>query len=154
MSQQEFEPRRRQSRQQEEGLPKDEPAGSYDMPEGQEGYGEYQQKPAQVPWWARPQIQQSNSLRFSGIIALAVVVLVVLGGLGIARMVLGALVHLIGVFIGAIFVLFIFVFALVVLILASIWRAIGRAAGYDPRAAREMRRAQRRAARRYWRGAW
>ena len=154
MSQQEFEPRRQRSWQQEEGLPKDEPAGSYDMPEGQEGYGEYQQRPAQVPWWARPQLHQSNSLRFSGIIALVVVVLGVLGGLGIAGVVLGALIHLIGIFIGAIFVLFIFVFVLVMLIIASIWRAIGRAVGYDPRSAREMRRAQRRAARRYWRGPW
>ncbi|HEX7735557.1 MAG TPA: hypothetical protein VF458_11870 [Ktedonobacteraceae bacterium] len=152
MSQQEFEPRRQRG----EGVPKDEPAGAYGVPESQEeyqeGYRNYRsgQGQGQVPWWARPQPQQWNRSRFAGVLMIAILVLVLMGALGITGAVLGSLAHLLGIIIGAIFALFIFVFVLVLLILAIIWRAIGRATGYDRRAWRNVRRVQRRS----WRGPW
>lgn len=162
MSQQEFEPRGPRSEneiyqphypynwsdQHEEGMPRDEPPGAYDAPAGQPrqtGYQPYQTGQAQVPWWARPQPQQNGPRTFAALVTLAVLIIVLMGALGIIGVILGSLAHLIGILLGAIFALLIFVFLVVLFIIALVWRAIGRAFGYNRHAWHDMRRAQRRA---------
>lgn len=159
MSQQEFESperrgyraRRRSDRasQWEEGMPKDEPPGAYSAPSGQFESGDYQgyrTRQSSVPWWARPQPQPFSSSGFIGVVVIVFLVLLALGALGIAGMILGALAHIIGIIIGAIFALLIFVFVLVMLMLMIIRRAIGNVTGYNRRAGRRGRR--------LWSGPW
>ena len=162
MGQQQFEPRGQKSDdeiyqpqypynwsdQHEEGMPRDEPPGAYNAPANQTVEQDYPAQRTQVPWWARPQPRQNNSLRFAAILAVAILIVLLMGGLGIVGVVIGSLAHILGIIIGAIFALFIFVFLLVFLILALVWRAIGRAVGYDPRAQRRYRHDARRMARR------
>jgi hypothetical protein len=171
MSQQEFEPRRQQpdeevyqpqypyawsDQPQQEGMPRDEPPINYDRQAG------YQAGQSQVPWWARPQPQQNDPFRFAAIVGIAILVILLMGALGIAGVVLGALGHILGVILGAILALLIFVFLLVFLILGLIFRAIGRSFGVPGLSSRRMarrtahdyRRMARRAARRAWRDPW
>jgi hypothetical protein len=150
MSQQEFEPRSAQSEEEhrpqypyrwsaqhrQEGLPKDEPPQNYGAPRGERTSAPGRQ---QVPWWARPQPQQHNSLAFAAIVALLVVLILAMGGLGIIGVVLGSLAHLLGIILGAIFALIIFIFLLVFLILFLVSRAISnvfRPSRYDRRVQR------------------
>ncbi len=146
MSQQEFEPQQQPDKEiyqpqypyswsdqaQREGLPRDEPHISYGMPSGQvvdQDYEPGQARGTQVPWWARPQPRQKSQSTFVTIVVIAILLTLLMGGLGIAGVVLGALAHILGVIIGAIFILFLFVCLLVFLILGLIARAISRAFG-------------------------
>jgi predicted lipid-binding transport protein (Tim44 family) len=153
MSQQEFEPRAMQSEEehrpqypynwskqrQQQGLPRDEPPQNYGAPSGAQTSAPARQ---QVPWWARPQPQQHNSLAFVVIVALLVVLVLAMGGLGIIGVVLGILAHLLGIVLGAVFALVLFIFLLILLILFLIGRAISGVF----RPSRDERRIQRRAA--------
>ncbi|MGH2480373.1 MAG: hypothetical protein ACRDHW_12020 [Ktedonobacteraceae bacterium] len=160
MSQQEFEPRQHQSDEEQyqpqypyawseqnqwEGMPRDEPPGSYRAQDGQ-----YEaSNAAQVPWWARPQPQRSSPLAFAGIVLVVILFACVLGGLGILGVILGSIGYILGIILGAVFALFIFFLLLVFLILALIGRVIRRAFGPSWGADRSV---ARRAARRSWRG--
>lgn len=172
MSQQEFEPRGHQSddeiyqpqypyswsdRIQEEGLPRDKLSNDYS---NQSNY-----QSGQAPSWAQPQPRRRNGpYVFAAIVALAVLITLGMGALGIIGVVLGSLAHVLGVILGAIFALLIFVFLMVFLVLALVGRAIGRAVGQRPswmdyrrpprRFQRTYRWVERRAARRSWRDRW
>lgn len=164
MSQQEFEPRRQQSDEEiyrpnypynwsnqaeREGLPRDEPPGGYGSYEGQSSQANYQQQ-GQVPWWARPQRQQSGLSMFAVIVTIVILIALLMGGLGLVGIVLGSIAHILGVLLGAIFAMGIFVILLIFILIAIIRRALGRAFGYD----RRSWRGARRMARRSWRGPW
>ena len=163
MSQQEFEPRQHQADEelyqndypswpeQQEGMPKDEPPGgyAYSAQEGQQNtYRAYRE--GQVPWWARPQPQQSSSMAFAGIVLIAIVILFVVGGMGLLGLILGSLAHLLAVVLGAIFALFIFFLCLIFVIFALIRRALRRTFGIPSRYDRRAWRYERRATRRGW----
>jgi hypothetical protein len=153
MSQQEFEPQQSPdkeiyqpqypyswSNQGQEGMPRDEPPGSY---------GEYRDQQnaqagqPQVPWWARPQPQQNGPFIFAAIIALAILITFIIGALGIAGVIIGALAHILGFIIGAIIALIIFVTLLTLLILNLIWRSLGRIFGPPRRSSRSSRGSRR-----------
>lgn len=146
MSQQEFEPQQQANKDiyraqypyswsdqaQQEGMPRDEPPSNYDAPAGQSGYQEVRQGEiwnAQVPWWARPQPRQTSSSGFLLIVVIVIVITLALGGLGIAGVVFGALLHILGILLGAIFALLLFALLLLFLILAMIRRAIRNVLG-------------------------
>jgi len=160
MSQQEFEPQQQPDQEtyqpqypyswsdqpQQEGMPRDEPPINYNSSVGRSGYQEYgsgQTRGTQVPWWARPQPRQTSSFGFMAILALVILLTLVLGGLGVAGVVFGALLHILGVIIGAIFILLLFAFLLILLVLGLIGRTLRRAFG-PPHGARG----------REWRGRW
>lgn len=160
MSQREFEPRGQQpdeeiyqpqypytwsNQPQQEGMPRDEPPVNYDAQSG------YQAGQAQVPWWARPQPHQNGPFIFAAIVAIAILLTLIMGALGIVGVVLGSIGHILGVILGAVFALLIFVFLLAFLILSLIFRAIGRSFGAPGMYSRRM---ARRAARRPWRDPW
>ena len=150
MSQQEFEPQQHEQQNiyraqypygwseqgQQEGMPKDEPPGNYDVPGGQSGYQEAKQGEiwhGPVPWWARPQPRQAGSSKFLIIVILVVVFMLALGGLGIVGAIFGALLHLLGILLAAFFALLLFVALLILIALAAIRRAIRNALGQDIR---------------------
>lgn len=171
MSQQEFEPRRQRpdeeiyqpnypynwsDQAEQEGLPRDEPPGGYGVYRDQSGQSRYQRQPGQgqVPWWARPQRQQSGLSMFAVIVALVVLITLLMGGLGLVGLILGSIAHVVGVLLGALFALGIFVILFVLILIAIIRRALGRAFGAPWRYDRRSWRGTRRMARRSWRGPW
>jgi hypothetical protein len=138
MDQQEFEPQEQQTgeeihrpqypytwsdRPEQEGMPRDEPPGSYG---GRSGSQAHQPVQPQVPWWARPQPQQSGPYVFATVLALAVVLALVTGALGIVGIVLGTIGHILVMILGAIFALLIFAVLLVILVLTLVFRTLGR----------------------------
>lgn len=163
MSQQEFEPRGQQandeiyqphypynwSGQHKEGMPRDEPPGTYGSASEQAGYQNASAGPAQVPWWARPQPQQHKPLTFVALLALVIFIFVLTGGLGIAGAVLGSLAHLLGALLAAILGLLIIVCLLIFLIIALVLRTVSGLLGID----RHTQRRQLRTQRRSWRTA-
>jgi predicted lipid-binding transport protein (Tim44 family) len=108
----------------QKALPRDEPPITYgtyaDSPEDQAGQ-------PQVPWWARPQPNQTGPLIFAFIIIIVILIGLVLGGLSIAGIVFGSLLHLAGMLIGALVVLLICIISLIALVLSLIRRAFSRA---------------------------
>lgn len=144
LSQQEFEPQRHEQQNiyreqypygwsEQEGMPKDEPPGSYDIPGGQPEVKQGEIWNGPVPWWARPQPRQAGSSKFLMIVILVVVFMLALGGLGIVGTIFGALLHLLGVLLAAFFALLLFVALLILIALAAIRRAIRNALGQDIR---------------------
>ena len=144
MSQQEFEPQRHEQQNiyreqypygwsEQEGMPKDEPPGSYDFPGGQQEVKQGEIWHGPVPWWARSQPRQAGSSKFLTIVILVVVFMLALGGLGIVGTIFGALLHLLGVLLAAFFALLLFVALLILIALAAIRRAIRNALGQDIR---------------------
>lgn len=146
MSQQEFEPQPASekevyepqypyswSQQEQEGMPRDEPPSGYGV------YREYQAGQAQVPWWARPQPNQMGPFVFAGIVALAILITLLTGALGIAGVVIGSLAHIMGIIIGAAVALLIFAVLLVFLIISLILRALGKSSGLSRSGRRSWR---------------
>lgn len=157
MSQQEFEPQQQPDKeiyqpqypyswsdQEREGMPRDEPPGNYGEYQGQPGYQDDQVAQTQVPWWARPQPHQNGPFVFAVVVALAILIVFVLGALGIAGVVIGSLAHIVGILIGAICALIVFAALLVFLVLSLVWRALGKAFGPFGRSSRPTQRANRR----------
>lgn len=108
----------------QKALPRDEPPITYGT---YSGSPEYQAGQPQVPWWARPQPNQTGPIIFAFIIIIAILITLVMGGLSIAGIVFGSLLHLAGLLIGAIFALLICFILLIALVLSLIRRAFGRA---------------------------
>jgi hypothetical protein len=110
----------------QKALPRDEPPISYptysDASDGQADQ-------PQVPWWARPQPNQTGPIVLAFLIIIAILIALAAGGLSIAGMIFGSLLHLAGLLIGAILVLLICVILLIALVLSLIRRALGRAFG-------------------------
>ena len=134
MSQQEFEPPQEEEetyqpkypytwsdREQQRGMPRDEPPSTYGT------YApEYQVGQPQVPWWARPQPNQNGPVIFAAIVIIAILLTLVMGGLSVVGVVFGSLLHLAGLLIGAIFALLVCLILLIVLVFSLIRRAFGR----------------------------
>lgn len=175
MSQQEFEPRQQQSDEEifqphypytwsgqaEQGMPRDEPLGSYRaQTEDDNSYNNvgYNNTPnaAQVPSWARAQRSNNNALGSVALIVLLFIIVFAIGGVGFVGLVLSGLLHILGALLGIIFGFFIFVLILILLILAAIRRGLDSVFGSSRRSARQAwrdeRRMARRTARRSWRG--
>ena len=108
----------------QKALPRDEPPITYGTSAGS---SEYQAGQPQVPWWARPQPNQTGPIIFAFIIIIVILIALAMGGLSIAGIVFGSLLHLAGMLIGAIVVLLICIISLIALALSLIRRAFSRA---------------------------
>lgn len=112
------------SDQEQEALPRDEPPGAYGLHAGQVGSQEYQANQPLVPWWARPQPGQSGPLIFAAIVMIAILLTLIMAGLGIVGIVFGSLAHIAGMVLGAIVAVLICFVLLVTLVLSLLRRAL------------------------------
>ncbi len=137
MSQQEFEPSQEETEmyrpkypytwsdgEQPAAMPRDEPPSTYGTYAPQ-----YQVGQPQVPWWARPQPGQTGPIILAAMGIIAILLTLVMGGLGIVGIIFASLLHLAGLLIGAIFALLICFVLLIVLVLSLLRRAFGKTFG-------------------------
>jgi hypothetical protein len=111
--------------EQQGALPRDEPLITHGLHSARMQAPGYRVSQPQVPWWARPQPDQSGPIIFAVIVFIAILLTLVMGALGIVGIVLGSLAHLVGVVLGALVALLICCVLLVTLIVSLLRRALG-----------------------------
>ncbi|HEY1348764.1 MAG TPA: hypothetical protein VGF67_03970 [Ktedonobacteraceae bacterium] len=110
--------------EQQGALPRDEPPITYGLYPGAPDSQGYQAGQPMVPWWARPQPGQNGPLIFAAIVIIALLVTLIMGGLGIAGIIFGSFAHLAGIVIGAFIAVLICFILLVTLVLSLLRRAL------------------------------
>jgi hypothetical protein len=116
--------------EQQRALPRDELPITYGLHPDTPGAPGYQVSQPVVPWWARPQPGQNGPLIFAAIVAIALLLTLIMGGLGIAGIVFGSLAHLAGIVIGAIIAVLVCFVLLVTLVLSLLRRALSSRPGF------------------------